>query len=59
MIGDKNLFLTNSDGKMIVAGIEDGKLIRVEKISGGLLSEPFIFNNNLYVVRNSSIVRYN
>ena len=59
VIGDKNLFLTNSDGKMIVAGIEDGKLIRVEKISGGLLSEPFIFNNNLYVVRNSSIVRYN
>ena len=59
VIGDKNLFLTNSDGKMIVAGIEDGKQIRVEKISGGLLSEPFIFNNNLYVVRNSSIVRYN
>ena len=59
VFGDKNLFLTNSDGKMIVAGIEDGKLIRVEKISGGLLSEPFIFNNNLYVVRNSSIVRYN
>ena len=58
VIGDKNLYLTNSDGKMIVAGIEDGKLIKIEKISGGLLSEPFIFNNNLYVVRNSSIVKY-
>ena len=59
VIGDKNLFLTNSDGKMIIAGIEDGKIIKIEKVSGGLVSEPFIFNNNLYVVRNGSIVQYN
>ncbi len=59
VIGDKNLFLTNSDGKMIIAGIEDGKIIKIEKVSGGLVSEPFIFNNNLYVVRNGSILQYN
>ena len=59
VIGDKNLFLTNSDGKMIIAGIEDGKIIKIEKVSSGLVSEPFIFNNNLYVVRNGSIVQYN
>ena len=59
VVGDKNLFLTNSDGKMIIAGIEDGKIIKIEKVSGGLVSEPFIFNNNLYVVRNGSIVQYN
>ncbi len=59
VIGDENLFLTNSDGKMIVAGIEDGKIIKIEKVSGGLVSEPFIFNKNLYVLRNGSIVKYN
>ena len=59
VIGDKNVFLTNSDGKMIIAGIEDGKIIKIEKVSSGLVSEPFIFNNNLYVVRNGSIVQYN
>jgi len=59
VIGNKNLFLTNSDGKMIVARIKDGKIIKIEKVSGGLVSEPFIFNNNLYVVRNGSIVQYN
>ena len=59
VIGDKNLYLTNSDGKMIIAGIENGKIIKIEKVSGGLVSEPFIFNNNLYVVRNGSIVQYN
>ncbi len=59
VIGDKNVFLTNSDGNMIIAGIEDGKIIKIEKVSGGLISEPFIFNNNLYVLRNGSIVQYN
>ena len=59
VIGDKNLFLTNTDGKIIIAGIEDGKIIKIEKVSGGLDSEPFIFNNNLYVVRNGSIAQYN
>ena len=59
VIGNKNLFLTNSDGKMIIAGIEDGQITKIEKVSGGLVSKPFIFNNNLYVVRNGSIVQYN
>ena len=59
MIGNKNLYLNNSDGKMIVIGIEDGKIIKIEKVSRGLVSEPFIFNNNLYVVRNGSIAQYN
>ncbi len=59
VIGGKNLFLTNSDGKMIIAGIEDGKITKIEKVSGGLVSKPFIFNQNLYVVRNGSILKYN
>ncbi len=59
VMGDKNLFLTNSDGKIIIAGIEDGKITKIEKVSGGLVSEPIIFNNNLYVVRNGSIIRFN
>ena len=44
---------------MIVANIEDGNIIKIEKVSGGLISEPFIFNKNLYVVRNGSIIQYN
>ena len=58
VIGKKNLYLTNSDGKMIVAGIDLGNILKVEKVSGDLVSEPFIFNNNLFVVRNGSIVQY-
>jgi len=59
VIGDKKLYLTNSDGKIIVADLSDGKITKIEKVSGGLVSEPFIFDNNLFVVRNGSIVQYN
>ena len=59
VIGGQNLYLTNSDGKMIVAEIELGNIIKIEKVSGGLVSKPFISNNNLFVVRNGSIVQYN
>ena len=54
-----NLYLTNSDGKIIIADLSEGKVLNIEKVSGDFVSEPFIFNNNLYVVRNGSIVKYN
>ena len=59
VIGNTNLYLTNSDGKIIIADLSEGKVLNIEKVSGDIVSEPFIFNNNLYVVRNGSIVQYN
>ncbi|MDC3174829.1 PQQ-binding-like beta-propeller repeat protein, partial [Candidatus Pelagibacter sp.] len=58
-IGNKNLYLTNSDGKIIVVDLEIGRVIKIEKVSKNLVSKPFIFNKNLYLVRNGSIDRYN
>lgn len=58
-IGNSNLYLTNSDGKLIIVDLSHGKVVRIEKISGGLISVPFIFNKNLFVIRNGSIVQYN
>ena len=58
-IGKSNLYLTNSDGKLIVVDLSLGKVIRIEKISGNLISVPFILNKNLFVIRNGSIVQYN
>ena len=59
VVGNNNLYLTNSDGMMIVSELKLGNVIKIEKVSGGLLSEPFIFNENLYIVRNGSIIQYN
>ena len=59
VIGNKNLYLTNSDGKMIVADLQNGSITKIEKVSSNLVSKPFIFNNNLFIVRNGSIIKYN
>ncbi len=58
-IGNKHLYLSNGDGRMIVVDLKSGNTIKIEKISRGIISKPYIFNNNLYVVKNGSIVQYN
>ena len=51
--------IVSKSGKILIVGLDLGNIIKIEKVSGGLVSEPFIFNNNLYVVKNGSIVQYN
>ena len=58
-IDDMTLYLTNSDGKMILADLSIGNIKSAEKVSGDIVSKPFIFNQNLFVIRNGSIVQYN
>mgnify|MGYP003320015111 CR=1 FL=1 len=58
-IGNTNLYLTNNDGKMIIVDLNSGKVIDIQKISGNLVSKPFIYNQNLFVIKNGSITQYN
>jgi len=58
-IGGTKLYLTNTDGKMIIVDLSHGNVINVEKVAGNFTSKPFIFNKNLFVIRNGSIIQYN
>ena len=58
-IGNKNLYLTNSDGKLIVKDLQNASILKIEKVSSNIVSKPLIFNNNLYLVRSGSIIQYN
>ena len=58
-IGNKNLYLTNSDGKIIIINLSLGNIIKTEQVSGSLVSKPLIFQNNLYLIRNGKIDKYN
>ena len=58
-IGKTNLYLTNNDGKMIVADLVTGRTTNVVKVSNSVMSEPFIFNKNLFIIKNGSVVQYN
>jgi len=58
-IGNSKLFLTNTDGKMIVVDLSHGKIAKIEKVSGNLTSKPFIYNQNLFLIKNGSILQFN
>ncbi len=58
VIGETNLYLMNTDGKMILADLSLGNVKKIEKISGNFTSEPIIYNKNLFVIRNGSIIKY-
>ena len=58
-IGKTNLYLTNNDGKLIIVDLISGNPTDTSKVSNNFESEPFIFNKNLFVIRNGSIVKYN
>ena len=44
---------------MIVVDLNLGVIKRVEKVSGDFISRPFIVNNNVFVIKNGSIIQYN
>ena len=57
-VGTKNIYLTTSNGKLLVVNIKTGKTNKMIKIDGDQISKPTIINKNLYIIKNNSIVRF-
>ena len=53
------IYLTNSDGKLIIVNSNDGNILNIVKISGGKILQPFINENNLFLISNGSIIKFN
>ena len=53
------IYLTNSDGKLIIVNSNEGNILNVVKISGGKILQPFINENNLFLITNGSIIKFN
>ena len=58
-IGNQKLYLTNNDGKILVVDLSTGKVVKTQKISRETISKPFINNENLYIIKNGSIIKFN
>ena len=53
------IYLTNNDGKLIIVNANEGNILNVVKISGGKILQPFINENNLFLISNGSIIKFN
>ncbi len=59
IIGLKNIYLTTNNGKLLLIDITSGKTITTLKIDNEKISRPYIFNKNLFVVKDNAIIKLN
>jgi outer membrane protein assembly factor BamB len=55
---ETKFILTNNNGHLIVVNLKTGKIEQIKKIAREKISKPYIFNQNLYLVKNGTIIKY-
>ena len=58
-IAKNKVYLSNNDGKLIVANFSSGNILNITKVSSDKILHPLINNNHLFMVRNGSIIKFN
>lgn len=59
IVAKNKLYLTNDDGNLIVVDLNTGIIINKIKITSSKILQPFINENNLYLIKNGSIIKFN
>ena len=59
IVGSENIYLTTDHGRLIIIDIALGRTKSILKIDSDKVSRPFVLNQNLYIVKENSIIRLN
>ena len=59
IVGSKNIYLTTNHGQLIIIDVLTGKPISIVKIDNDKISRPFVLNQNLYIIKENSVIRLN
>ena len=59
IVGLNKIFVSTSNGRMLVVDISSGKLISTLKIDNERISKPFIQNQNLFLIKDNAIIKLN
>ena len=52
------LYLTNNNGRLMIVSLKSGEIVKEKKISKDIISEPFIYDEHLYIISKNSIKIY-
>ena len=58
-ISETDIYLSTNQGKLLIIDILNGKTKSTLKIDKSKISRPFFANNNLYLIKENSIIRLN
>jgi outer membrane protein assembly factor BamB len=59
IVGTKNIYLTTDNGLLIIIDISSGRSSSILKVDNGKISRPFILNENLFIIKDNSIIKLN
>ena len=59
IIAMNKVYLTNDNGKLIIVDLNTGNVLDIVKIASDKISQPYVYENNLFLIRNGSIIKYN
>ena len=55
----QNLFISTNNGKLMVIDIKTGKIKNILNVDNDIISRPIVQNQNMYLIKDNSIVRLN
>lgn len=59
VMNSSSLFISLSNGRLLITNISDGKIKDIIKIDNNKISRPYINNQNMYLIKNNSIIKLN
>ncbi len=59
IVGLNKIYLSTSNGRLLVIDISTGKTISTLKIDNHKISKPFIQNKNLFLIKDNAIIKLN
>ena len=57
IVGSKNIYVTTKRGRLFIADIKTGQTDKILRIDRGIISRPFVSNQNLYIIKDNSIIK--
>ena len=55
VVASKKAYITTNRGYILICSISNGKVDKIFRLGNSKLSQPFVANNKLYIVKNNSI----
>ncbi len=59
IVGLNELYLSTSNGRLMIINIKTGKTLSTIKVDNEKISKPFVQNKNLFLIKNNAIIRLN
>ena len=59
IVGKNKIYLTTDNGRLLVIDLVNGVTLSTLKIDNDKISRPFVLKKNLYIIKDSSIIKLN